>query len=239
MGLRACPGSNRKSRRKPTTCCWRPCDQTLSPPSGQSVCQSVASGSRASRSCEKTTGLMSSPRRTLPLSVASSPISKRSNVVLPTPLPPVIATRSPRATRSEAPSITWREPKRLAIPSASTTILAPGSAVARLSGAVPCGRWAMRRRRSSRSALSLRSRPWLRVRRAVTPLRSHSFSASSFLPSRFSACSSSAKILSRQSSKRAKSCSAIRSVPRSSQAVRVPTSLSSARSWLIKTTAPG
>jgi hypothetical protein len=117
-------------------------------------------------------------RFTRPSSGAISPVRSLSKVVLPVPLAPTTPIRSPRVMRSEKSRMMVRSPKRLVTLSASITTLVLASSLARPSLAVPAG--PIIAARVARISWSLASRPWLRLRRAVTPRSSQCTRASAW-----------------------------------------------------------
>jgi hypothetical protein len=110
-------------------------------------------------------------------------------------------------------------------------LLPPANSIA----AAPCRR--IMAARSSRSAASARTRPWLRLRRALMPSTAHFASALILRSSLWRWSSSSAQTRSRQASKSENPRSLRRISPRSSQSVVRVSARRKARSWEISTTA--
>ena len=110
-------------------------------------------------------------------------------MVLPAPFGPIRPTRSPRMMRVEKSRTTTRSPYAL------LTRLGLEHHASRRVGLLDLQRdvadWTSRRAaRSARIAISARTRPSSRVRRALTPWRSHTSSCASRL-SNFSCCTAS------------------------------------------------
>ncbi len=104
-----------------------------------------------------------------------SPSSMRSSVVLPAPFGPMRPMRSPRITRVEKSRTTTRSPNAFPICSASKTSLPDDSACS--SDILTLPAWLRRAARSARISIRRLTRPSSRVRRALTPRRSHTSSS--------------------------------------------------------------
>ena len=173
------------------------------------------------------------PSRTSPESGAIAPVSSFSTVVLPAPFGPTSATRSPRST-FRLKSFTIATPsKLLVILSASATSLPDCGPASSASAAVPWRR--ICEARSDFSACKARTRPMLRLRRALMPSTAHFASCLILRSSLWRASSSSAQVLSRQSSNAAKDWSRRRAWPRSTHSIARLSAFRKARSWLIRT----
>ena len=120
-------------------------------------------------------------------------------MVLPEPLGPMMPTLSPLMIVVVRSPITGRPPYPNVAPCASTTSLPERSASWIWILAVPT--LVRRARRSSRSACSARTRPSLRVRRALIPWRTQTSSSASFLSKSACRVTSAASNSSRRATK--------------------------------------
>ncbi|MCY1440219.1 hypothetical protein D9M71_564840 [compost metagenome] len=131
----------------------------------------------------------------LPLVGSSSPSSSLSSVVLPVPLAPSRPMRSPRCSTREKSRISGSPPGWAKLTfSATITCLPDFSAPSSWKLALPCR--SRRSERSERIAFRARTRPSLRVRRALMPWRIHTSSWARRLSNSALAASSAASCCS-------------------------------------------
>mmetsp|Transcript_27882 Transcript_27882/g.52092 ORF Transcript_27882/g.52092 Transcript_27882/m.52092 type:complete len:255 (-) Transcript_27882:1630-2394(-) len=155
-----------------------------------------------------------------------------NSVVLPTPLGPTKAIRSPRCTLRENGSRITFSPKAFEISTASRTLRPDFGPASSAIAAVPlrliCAA------RSARKSCKARTRPWLRLRRADMPSTAHRASALILRFSLWRWLSSSAQVVSRQASKASNPFSIRRTIPLSIQRVARVSSRKNARSCEIR-----
>ena len=180
-GDRARSGGNRKSSRYPCTCGTRrrrsPCRCR------RPWCQRPFVPGRAARAADRSTRSTRRAASKSPRSGAQLPTSIRSSVVLPAPFGPISPTRSPRMMRVRSRG-RGTSPKDLVMLRLEHDL--PVDRPRR-----PIGRTdAPAARRAPRASHHRLTRPSSRVRRALTPRRTHTSSCASFL-SNFASASAS------------------------------------------------
>ena len=128
------------------------------------------------------------PKLTVPVSGSSSPNNIFNKVLLPTPLGPKMPIRSPRIIFVVNDLTIVLSPKDFDMPSASMTTLPDDSPLSTCNFTLPT--LFNRSERSLRNCSNARTRPSLRVRRALMPWRIQTSSCANFLSNNAFCCSS-------------------------------------------------